>query len=87
MPVVHNQASSLPLHKSPNGSVSVSPHRSPQRSPNQTPDRSPRRSPSRFVTDPNWPSNPSNRLPTVRGPSDAMRNLEERWKVAYTVSI
>lgn len=60
--------------------------RSPHVSPRRSPRTSPHRSPSRFVTEP-FPAlahtvSPSHHQNAVsREPSEAMRNLEERWKV------
>ncbi|XP_034244752.1 stress response protein NST1-like isoform X2 [Thrips palmi] len=68
--------------RSPKVSPQRSPNRSPQRSPRRSPHRSPHHSPSRFVA---APALASRRLPKAqpkpRGPSEAMQNLEERWKV------
>lgn len=79
MPAAHNDALSLPVHRSPHHT----PHTSPHRSPNRSPHKSPPRSPSRFVPDP-WPNNQMSSQPhytSMRQPSEAMQNLEERWKV------
>ncbi|XP_052123915.1 coiled-coil domain-containing protein 157-like isoform X2 [Frankliniella occidentalis] len=86
MPVVHSNSQSLSSQRSPHRSRHVSPSRSPRHSPHHSPHRSPhrapRRSPSRFIPEQNWnvPVAPHHH-PSTRGPSDAMRNLEERWKV------
>lgn len=70
---------------SPQRSPNRSPHRSPRRSPNRSPRRSPHVSPSRFVAAP-APASRHHVQPGLgrgqgQGQSEAMQNLEERWKV------
>lgn len=71
MPVVHSHAPSQRSLRSPHGSPHLSPHHSPDG----------RRSPSRFVADMDWPK-PSVPPRHRSQPSEAMCNLEERWKVS-----
>ena len=73
MPIAHSHASSQ------------WPNRSPRRSPHKSPHRSPdgQHSPSRFVTDKDWPRSVHHQSK----PSEAMLNLEQRWKVCVAYLI